>query len=211
MWGVKSRINLCNLVAQSPLLLCNSTLNSQICKTKLKFSLHIRTTWILDLPGHQTNFKHFINIMWEPVRNPARGYDHLLSLNSLCLPTLIMLNSKEYTAFHEWQIPLCSIRQAANKYRSPTFWYPHSSCPVATNISSLRKHAYSNIQKILPLKNENCQIRIFDIFHISAQNIDCEYSLEPPRRGGSNEYPQSIFLAEISKIMYTPVNPSFTI
>ena len=33
-----------------------------------------------------------------------------------------------------------------------------------------------------------------DIFHISAQNIDCLYSLEPPRRGGSNEYPQSIFL-----------------
>ena len=28
-------------------------------------------------------------------------------------------------------------------------------------------------------------------FHISAQNIDCGYSLEPPRRGGSNEYPQS--------------------
>ena len=25
-------------------------------------------------------------------------------------------------------------------------------------------------------------------FHISAQNIDCGYSLEPPRRGGSNEY-----------------------
>ena len=29
-----------------------------------------------------------------------------------------------------------------------------------------------------------------DIFHISAQNIDCGYSLEPPRRCGSNEYPQ---------------------
>ena len=27
------------------------------------------------------------------------------------------------------------------------------------------------------------------IFLISAQNIDCGYSLEPPRRGGSNEYP----------------------
>ena len=25
-----------------------------------------------------------------------------------------------------------------------------------------------------------------DIFQISAQNIDCWYSLEPPRRGGSN-------------------------
>ena len=32
-----------------------------------------------------------------------------------------------------------------------------------------------------------------DIFHISAQNIDCGYSLEPPQRGGSNEYPQSMF------------------
>ena len=35
-----------------------------------------------------------------------------------------------------------------------------------------------------------------DIFHISAQNIDCGYSLEPPRRGGSSEYPQSMFLAK---------------
>ena len=50
-----------------------------------------------------------------------------------------------------------------------------------------------------------------DIFYISAQNIDCGYSLEPPQRGGSNEYSQSMFSAEIRKIMYTPVNPSFTI
>ena len=49
-----------------------------------------------------------------------------------------------------------------------------------------------------------------DIFHISAQNIDCWYSLEPPHRGGSNEYTQSMFLA-IRKIIYTPVNPSFTV
>ena len=60
-------------------------------------------------------------------------------------------------------------------------------------------------------KTENFQIKISDIFHISAQNIDCGYSLEPPRRGGSNEYPQSMFYAVIRKIMYTPVNPSFTV
>ena len=54
-------------------------------------------------------------------------------------------------------------------------------------------------------------IKNSDIFHISAQNIDCGYSLEPPHRGGSNEYPQSMFWAEITKIMYIPVNPSFTI
>ena len=34
---------------------------------------------------------------------------------------------------------------------------------------------------------------VFIIFIISAQNIDCGYSLEPPRRGGSNEYSQSMF------------------
>ena len=57
---------------------------------------------------------------------------------------------------------------------------------------SLRKHAYSNIKKISLPKNEIFQVKNSDIFHISAQNIDCGYSLEPPRRGGSNEYPQSI-------------------
>ena len=41
------------------------------------------------------------------------------------------------------------------------------------------------------------------MFHISAQNIDCGYLLEPPRRGGSNEYPQSMFLSKIRKIMYS--------
>ena len=36
-------------------------------------------------------------------------------------------------------------------------------------------------------------------FHISAQNINCGYSLEPPHRGGSNEYPQSMFLSRNKK------------
>ena len=60
-------------------------------------------------------------------------------------------------------------------------------------------------------KKENFQLKNANIFLISAQNIDCGYSLEPPRRAGSNEYPQSMFWAEIRKIMYTPVNPSFII
>ena len=52
-----------------------------------------------------------------------------------------------------------------------------------------RKHAYSNKLKILPPKNGNFQMKNSDIFHISALNIAYGYSLEPPRRGGSNEYP----------------------
>ena len=30
-------------------------------------------------------------------------------------------------------------------------------------------------------------------FLLLLKNIDCGYSLEPPRRGGSNEYSQSMF------------------
>ena len=48
-----------------------------------------------------------------------------------------------------------------------------------------------------------------DIFHITAQNIDCGYSLEPPRRGGSNEYPQSMFLSRSNKNNVYPCKPQF--
>ena len=34
---------------------------------------------------------------------------------------------------------------------------------------------------------------VYIIFLISAHNLACGYSLEPHRRGGSNEYPQSRF------------------
>ena len=63
----------------------------------------------------------------------------------------------------------------------------------------------------LALKIENFQLKNVDIFLIFAQNIDCGYSLEPPRRGGSIEYPQSMFWSKNKKKRYTPANPSFTI
>ena len=60
-------------------------------------------------------------------------------------------------------------------------------------------------------KNGKFSDKNSDIFYISAENVEFGYSLEPPRRGGSNEYPPTMFLAEIRKIMYTPVNPSFSV
>ena len=53
------------------------------------------------------------------------------------------------------------------------------------------------------------QIKISDVFHISAQNIDCGSSLEPPRRGGSNEDPQSTFLSRNNKNNVHPFKPQF--
>ena len=64
-----------------------------------------------------------------------------------------------------------------------------------TPIQIYRKY---HLQK---LKNSDKNSDIFHIsaqniiFLISVQNIDRWYSLEPPRRGGSNEYPLSMFLS----------------
>ena len=43
-------------------------------------------------------------------------------------------------------------------------------------------------------KNNNFQIKNSDILHISAQNINCEYALQPSLQDSSNEYPQFMFL-----------------
>ena len=46
-----------------------------------------------------------------------------------------------------------------------------------------------------------------DILHISAQNMDCGYSLEPPRQGGSNGCPQYMFLSKNKKTNVHPCKP----
>ena len=74
---------------------------------------------------------------------------------------------------------------------------------------SLPKHAYSNILKILPPKNENSQIKILIFFHISAQNIDCWYLLKPPRQSGFNAHPQSMFLSRNKKNDVHHCKPQF--
>ena len=73
------------------------------------------------------------------------------------------------------------------------------------------ENAYSNILKIFPPKKKkrNFSDKNSDIFHISAQNIDFGYSLEPPRWGGSNEYPQSMFLSSNKKNNVYPCKPQF--
>ena len=51
---------------------------------------------------------------------------------------------------------------------------------------------YENMPIQIYWKFYHQKMKIFR-YKILLKNIDCEYSLEPPRRGGSNEYPQSMF------------------
>ena len=77
-------------------------------------------------------------------------------------------------------------------------------------VSNTKPRLFKNcILKISPPKTESFQIKNSDIFHISAKKIDCGYSLEPPSRGGSNEYPQSMFLSRNKKNNVYPYKPQF--
>ena len=76
-------------------------------------------------------------------------------------------------------------------------------------IHTLRKHAHVIYRFTYVVKIESFQDEKNDIFIIFAQNKDCGHTLEPPRRGGSNKYPQSMFCRKNKKNRYTPAYPSF--
>ena len=85
---------------------------------------------------------------------------------------------------------------------------PSVSIVVKTYIS-LRNTPIQIYWKFCHQKKWKFSDKNSDIFHISAQNIDCGYSLEPPLRGGSNEYPQSMFLSRYKKNNVYPCKPQF--
>ena len=96
-------------------------------------------------------------------------------------------------------------------------WYGNSFhlCRTSLNVYrhnnyTLRKHAYSNILKISPPKNENFQIKkilIFFIFQFKTEIVSTRY--KPPKRVGSNEYPQSMFLRRNKKNTVCSYKPQF--
>ena len=72
---------------------------------------------------------------------------------------------------------------------------------------SSRKHAYSIIMTILPPKNENSQINKSDIFSYFCSKHRLWVLAEAVLTSTHN----ICFWAEIRKIIYTSVNPSFTV
>ena len=66
---------------------------------------------------------------------------------------------------------------------------------------------FKNIENFTSQNGKVSDEKNSDIFHISALNIDSGYSLEPPRQGGSNEYPQSMFLSRNKKNNVYPCKP----
>ena len=89
------------------------------------------------------------------------------------------------------------MKTPENKIRLDTIYLTKFPTHLVRTIMKTRP---CNIQIFFfGFKNENFHRKRFDIFLIFAQNIDCGYLLEPPRRGGSNEYPQSMFWSKNKK------------
>ena len=68
---------------------------------------------------------------------------------------------------------------------------------------------FKYIENFTTKKPKDFRQKFWYFFHISAQKVDYGYSLEPPHRGGSNEYPQSMFLSSNKKNNVYPCKPQF--
>ena len=76
---------------------------------------------------------------------------------------------------------VCKISKKVFELVPSYLVYIRKTCPC--NVYPLKPHFYI-------VKLGYTGIYLFFLFLL--QDIDCGYSLEPPRRGGSNEYPQSM-------------------
>ena len=78
---------------------------------------------------------------------------------------------------------------------------------LVTHITKTRPFKY--IENFTTKKEKKFRLKIPMFFISLLKNIDCGYSLEPPRQGGSNEYPQSMFLSRNKKNNVYPCRPQF--
>ena len=106
--------------------------------------------------GHMTFIQHHINVdatSWRCIDVDAR-------LSQCCVPAGKRL-AKRLAPSSPSKV-ITNLGETGKKWKYP----------------ALRKHAYSDILKILPPKNGNFPIKNSDIFHVSAQNIDCGNRLD---------------------------------
>ena len=123
-----------------------------------------------------------------------------------------MLGKEVKGHYFDFFIGFSPIKQGAT-FHAKFQEMPNSFSPgkIDKNIKwlSITKTCLFYYTESFTTKNENFKIKNSDICFICAQNIDCGYSLEPPRRGGSNEYTQSMSLSRNKKTNVYPCKPQF--
>ena len=148
---------------------CRLNPNVSISRTSDTNFFHTSQSCIIELPG-------VFYIIYLPV-----WFTLQCILVFQGLPYVFFFFLSHFCPKHRLWVP---VRTASNEYPQ-----------------SITKTCLYNVDPLIPhFYNVKLGFTgVYIIFLISTQNIDCGYSLEPPRRGGSNEYPQSMFWADIWK------------
>ena len=142
---------------------------------------------IPDLPKFLFGLRHMRHICLSINHHTqAQDYIKLFSCsNQLSMNFVLLMNLKLLTVANSF-LPNIAKHESfsANKYGNANYcWHFHIH----------HENTPMQIYRNFTFKNWKFSDKNSDIFHISSQNIDCGYSLEPPWQGGSNEYPQSMF------------------
>ena len=106
--------------------------------------------------------------------------------------------------FHHHFITI-KLKRFVRKYANSVVYFPQMVHVKWKSLFSLKNNQLITktcLYNFDPLKPHFYIVKlgftgVYIIFLMFALNIDCRYSLEPPRRGGSNEYMQSMVSAEI--------------
>ena len=121
---------------------------------------------------------------------------------------------KKHENFFKLWFAKCIIqhaRRAANMSLSASAkaainWY-ESTAAKGKHVNITKTRIFKYIEKFNSKKWKFSDKKTLIFFYISAQNIDCEHLLEPPQWGGSNEYPQSMYLSINNKNNVNPCKP----
>ena len=135
---------------------------------------------------------------------------HRWGRGPLCVPNMYL----QFGAASELRVKFhtnktgCPPHPPPLPHPTPISTHTHPSSVLLAIITKTRPFKYI---ENFTTKNWKFSDKNYDNFHISAQNINCVYSLEPLRRGGSNESPQFMLLSRNKKNDVYPVNPSFNL
>ena len=139
--------------------------------------------------GERITYATLANYRWDCAHSVARTY----TIRSRIRSVGIGRNFSQRTRCHDYSLllrVLGDLHQKANRdytkiqYITKTRLY---------NFDPLKPHFYNSKTRVYR------GIHYFSYF--ARKDIECGCSLEPPHQGGSNEYPQYMFWAEIWKYL----------
>ena len=145
-------------------------------------------------------YPHWIRPCWLYRSEKTKLPKAFLTENLRLISSSINIIDTRKTTLHLYNIlPLSSLCDSQPGKKGLYVICGHRSPQITQRNRTITKTHLFKYTENFASKNWEFSDKNSDIFHIIAQNIDCGYSLEPPRRGGSNEYPQSMFWANIRK------------